>query len=453
MNFIQVIDQSGWLIYLLTSPFFLFITPSISWVLLLPPLLWIISLVNGEILLPITPINSIILLLSFQILISLYATYNIAISLPKISGLLFSIALFFALIKLSKRKSGLFIGILIFALSGIVIGVLGLFGTSWATTKLTILNPLYDLIPKLANFIPTIVSGFHPNEVAGALIWILPLWIVLFCWLVLRAKKIIFKIKVTSYILILFAFMLIVLLMGAVLFLTQSRSAYLGFGISAIFTLIFVLQGKLRWVFIAFLLISIVLFLQFGSISQIMNWVSNFLPDSNLPVSAFALDTLNGREKIWSRAIIAIQDFSFTGMGMNTFRFLVHRLYPLSPTVADVAPKDFGHAHNELLQSALDLGIPGLIAFIGINISLVWMSFSNIIKLRKPIRRKNPSQVIAPRDFYWVISLGLLSGFLAHFFYGVTDAISLGAKPGVVFWIMLALITVIYTKNQRHEFS
>lgn len=451
--FLRYTDRFAWLIYLFASPFFLFITPRISWIMLLIPLLWVISIASGEKVLPVTPLNSIFLLLSIQMLVSLYATYDIAISLPKISGLLFSIALFFALIRFSKSKNGLLVSVVIFAFSGIAIGVLGLFGTAWATTKLTILNPLYDLIPKLADFVPALIAGFHPNEVAGALIWVLPFWTILFFWLVLRAKRIIIKIRFIPYLLILLTSLCAVLLMGGVLFLTQSRSAYLGFGIGLILTLILVFKGKWRWIFVALLLVSIFLLLNFSSINQIMSWVSHFLPESNIPVSAFALDTLNGREKIWSRAIIAIQDFSFTGMGMNTFRYLVQRLYPLSPVIANVAPKDLGHAHNEFLQSALDLGIPGLIAFLGFNIFMFWMSISSIIKLRKPSRRKTTSQSIPAREFYWICSLGLLGGFLAHFLFAITDAISLGAKPGVIFWIMLAIITVIFSKNQRHEFS
>ena len=59
---------------------------------------------------------------------------------------------------------------------------------------------------------------------------------------------------------------------------------------------------------------------------------------------------------------------SFTGMGMDTFRSVVNVLYPLQIISAGSPIKDIGHAHNEFLQAALDLGIPGLIAFISIYI-------------------------------------------------------------------------------------
>ncbi len=45
-------------------------------------------------------------------------------------------------------------------------------------------------------------------------------------------------------------------------------------------------------------------------------------------------------------------------MGLNTFREVVFLIYPIgvSPTY------NLGHAHNFFLQTALDFGVPGLIA-------------------------------------------------------------------------------------------
>jgi len=73
---------------------------------------------------------------------------------------------------------------------------------------------------------------------------------------------------------------------------------------------------------------------------------------------------LDGRVEIWSRAIYGIRDFSFTGMGLGTFRHIVPMVYPLFSVSPDL---DVGHAHNELLQAGVDLGIPGLIAFIALQ--------------------------------------------------------------------------------------
>jgi hypothetical protein len=40
--------------------------------------------------------------------------------------------------------------------------------------------------------------------------------------------------------------------------------------------------------------------------------------------------------------------------------------------------------------------------------------------------------------------LGLGGGLFAHLIFGLFDAISLGAKPGIFFWMLLGLITGLY---------
>jgi predicted lipid-binding transport protein (Tim44 family) len=45
--------------------------------------------------------------------------------------------------------------------------------------------------------------------------------------------------------------------------------------------------------------------------------------------------------------------------------------------------------------------------------------------------------------------IGLGGGLLAHLLYGLTDAVSLGAKPGILFWILLGLITALHKQTQE----
>ena len=53
--------------------------------------------------------------------------------------------------------------------------------------------------------------------------------------------------------------------------------------------------------------------------------------------------SLDSRVEIWSRALYALQDFPFTGVGLGTFRRVVNLLYPLFLVPPDV---DIAHAHN-----------------------------------------------------------------------------------------------------------
>ena len=42
------------------------------------------------------------------------------------------------------------------------------------------------------------------------------------------------------------------------------------------------------------------------------------------------------------------------------------------------------------------------------------------------------------------MAVGLGAGLLAHLLFGMTDAVALGAKPGILFWMLLALIVCLW---------
>jgi hypothetical protein len=114
-----------------------------------------------------------------------------------------------------------------------------------------------------------------------------------------------------------------------------------------------------------------------------------------------------------------IHDSPYTGIGLNTFPWVMDRFYPgflLGPEV---------HAHSFLLQTGADFGLPGLLA-------LVWLLVAFAFALGGAYRgATNPSS-------QWLcLALGTgLTGFLA---FGTIDAITLGAKPGLAFWVLLGL--------------
>src|SRR5205823_5167280 len=74
-------------------------------------------------------------------------------------------------------------------------------------------------------------------------------------------------------------------------------------------------------------------------------------------------DNLVVRIQVWQSALHAIADYPLTGIGVDTFRRLMPFRYP-----AAVVPDsyDIGHAHNQLLQAALDLGLPGLVGYLAL---------------------------------------------------------------------------------------
>jgi O-antigen ligase len=134
-------------------------------------------------------------------------------------------------------------------------------------------------------------------------------------------------------------------------------------------------------------------------------------------------------------------------MGMNTFRKVVHALYPIFNISPDF---DFGHAHNEFLQVGLDLGFPGMIAFISIYI----ISFLMLIQIWKPlslVEKESRCQELYDPDLIRALVIGLGCGLFAHLLFGMLDAISLGAKPGIFFWMLLGLITGLYKNVVEYD--
>jgi putative inorganic carbon (HCO3(-)) transporter len=91
---------------------------------------------------------------------------------------------------------------------------------------------------------------------------------------------------------------------------------------------------------------------------------------------------------------------------------------------------DIAHAHNQFLQVGVDLGIPGLIAYIAIWLGLVGMLQQSWQLANEPLSR--------------LFIVGFTASLVASFVFGLTDTVALGAKPGFMFWFLLGLITGHY---------
>ncbi len=436
--------------------------------------------------------SGVLLLMALMVLVSLWATFDMAYSLPKIIGMVLGLGVFFAVAREGERVRGWWLSLLAFLGIGLGIAVLGVFGTNWFTSKFAFLNPIIVRLPKLITGLQGAESGFHPNEVAGALIWVLPVMMavsvalvaLLFRWKeggntspqsTRRTQRKGVKAQRESgkkaedgvdrrdklhgwrLVLVTILCLLATFFVGAVFLLTQSRGGYIGLALTLPVLILIALPRRGRWYSLIILTVLVVLlgFVIASRWEAVRTWVAG----SDLAADpALSLNSLQGRLEVWSRAIYGIQDFPFTGMGMNAFRRVVPVLYPLFLVSPDV---DIGHAHNEFLQAGLDLGIPGLIAFIALYIGAFWM-LADIWKAaapRSPLpapRSPLPapgspltehcSLVTGHSSLTRSLTLGLGGGLLAHLLYGLTDAVALGAKPGVLLWMLLGLIAGLHAQ-------
>jgi putative inorganic carbon (HCO3(-)) transporter len=195
---------------------------------------------------------------------------------------------------------------------------------------------------------------------------------------------------------------------------TGSRSALLGLMAAA-------LSGAaLAWPRARWLVAGIGLFLVVAVILISVQGLAARESQNSALTSAY---TLRQRLAIWEAALPVVADFPYTGTGMNGFRRILPLFYPESGTLEG---QEIPHAHNQLLQAALDLGLPGLVAYLAIWLLVPVVVWRGWRATRDPQRR--------------ALIAGLGLSLLAGFVFGFTDAVALGAKPGVLFWTALGLL-------------
>ncbi len=359
---------------------------------------------------PVTPFNGALFLFMLMLPVAVWASAFPDLSLPKLTGLILGLAAFRAVAFFVHDRRRLFWALAAFLMVGLGIWAVGFLGTGWPA-KFPVLAPLVRRLPRALLALPgSPDAGINANQLAGALVLYIPIAVSLTVgWL--RERR--------------FVAALVALIIGglfaATLVLTQSRSGWIG-GVAGMIGLSVLAAWSMGRKFgrvLALALLSAAIIAVVVLVAIRPDILGSFLGTARDPEGEISLA---GRPEIWSRALYAIQDFSFTGTGLGTFRRVVHLLYPLFMISPDI---DIAHAHNIFLQVALDVGLPGLIAYL----ACLWLACE--------IAWRSARQGSAALRG---LALGLLAGLIALHIYGLTDAIALGAKPGLAFWLALGLI-------------
>ncbi len=346
-----------------------------------------------------TSIDWPVCLLVLMIPITFYATSDCFLTFMAVSRLLAGLALVYGFANWAKR--GAHVTLLAF---GLVWGGLGLalaapISVGWFTDVKPFVIPghIYALFPTLAN------NTIHPNMLAGALVMLLPFPVALLLMdpsadlpsVVELVPHVVARILDRRW----FRYLscgAATLLMVTMLVLTKSRGGWIA--ACVILLLIFTYRWRyFLWVGLIGL-VGIELLVWRGYLPVLLDRIS----------SSGVISGWQGRLEIWSRALYMIQDFPFTGIGANTFNAIVDTFYPFF--LAELSNK-VGHAHNLLLQIAVDLGLPGLIAFLSIVI-IACLGGLNSIRL---YRRVNNNAL----ELLTLAGIVSLVGMLVH---GMLDA-------------------------------
>lgn len=399
----------------LLTPFFLFPSGIKVLVLLTLPVFFILNKWEKGYFFHRTPFDSEIFLILIMMLVTEYATFDLSFTLPKLSGLLFHITVFYIVVDVIRLRQGLYRSLRLFFLLGIGISGVGLLGTDWLFKNETI-SGFLRLLPKIIQGLPGAETGIGPNELAGTLLWFFPV-----AFGILMSKK---DSERT------FSRFFLWLVFGTTLFvfvLTQSRGGWIG-GIIALVFIGAVLNKVIRWLTGAGVIVLV------GVVNYVgLSAVKELLVSDTVEGMVGSLGSLGFRIEVWRAALWGIADFPFTGMGLGTFRRVSRVLYPMNVSPSFEIP----HAHQQFLQVALDLGVPGLIAYIAIWLGagyLLWYTWRT-----------------TEDAFIKSVTLGVSGALLGFFVFGLTDTIALGSKPGVFLWWLFALSVGVYQQTVKKE--
>jgi len=396
--------------------------PAVAWMGI--ALVWLARWWMTGIVLPRTRLDLPIFLLVVMLPVSLWVTIDIRASLPKVDGILLGVIFFYAVVRQISTRRDLDSAMIWLVIVCIAIAFAGLIGTDWAQGKILAASWVYDSLPRFIQGIPrSIAGGFNRNGVGGTLTLTIPLLASIVAsgeWRVARQSIITHHAsRLTRWfpILVIVAFLFSL----ATLALTQSRGGILG---AAIGLLAVAIWRDRRW---AWLVLVGVL----GVLALVALGYGNTLVDFLLRMDAKS-GTLASRIEVWQRGVMMVRDFPLTGIGIGTYNTVAHLMYPFFIA----APEEVvAHAHNNFLQVAVDFGIPGLLAWVGLLVG--WL-----VGLVRGYRATNDLGVRA-------LLAGIGFGMLAHQIFGLTDAFILGTKPGVLLWVYFALVIVIELKSGR----
>lgn len=210
-----------------------------------------------------------------------------------------------------------------------------------------------------------------------------------------------------------------------VIFLTQGRGAWLALAI------VIPLLLMLRWPRLVWLAPPLLA----AAIAAVW-WQGPALLD--LLATSTATTGIAERVEIWQRALYIMRDFPFTGVGIGTFARVVPVLYPWLLVPAEVVIPD---AHNLPLQVAVDLGLPGLVLWLVLQIGV-------LVLMVRLLRGQ-------PRPLHRALAAGVLVSMVAMHVAGLFGAVNWGVKPAFLPWIIAALGVLLYrraavaTESQR----
>lgn len=334
-----------------------------------------------------TPADWPIAALALMGLLSLAVTARSDLTGPQVGRLLLGMAFYYELINWAVSRQRLELVALGLVGAGTVLALGAPLGVDWALAQLK-----FSFIPAgvYERFVLLGEDTINPNVMAGYLALLLPCVLApaLFSWSQIQLWRRGLHAGAAT-------------LMAGVLLLTQSRAGVVAVAVGLL--VIMLLRWRRAWPLAA------------GAAALALGAGAWLLARLGVSVSTGGLAE---RVEVWSRGWYMVQDFAFTGIGMGSFPYVTERFYPL------VLQETLPHSHNLLLQVAVDLGLPGLFA---------WLATLSLVSLAA--WRAYSASDGAGDDWLAGFAAGLLGAQAAMLAHGMFDAVTWGmVRPSLLIW-------------------
>jgi putative inorganic carbon (hco3(-)) transporter len=227
------------------------------------------------------------------------------------------------------------------------------------------------------------------------------------------------------------------------IFLSFSRATWLSLILALAFFSVLQLNIKFRWILIAGFAVFGIIYLNYDNIMMKLeknkqessaHFVEHIQSISNIKTDASNLERINR----WKAAMRMFEDHPVFGTGPGTYQFL-YAPYQKSKdrTIISTNAGDMGNAHSEYITPLVERGIPGLLFFLGIIISV----YITGIRTYKRIQDKEMKLMIAL----------MLSGLFSYLMHGFMNNFLDTEKASMIFWGSIAIITRISIQSKVND--
>jgi O-antigen ligase len=339
------------------------------------------------------------------------------VSKPKFLGVVLGVMVARVIVLAVRTRAQLWIAVVLYFVVAAGLLALGALGTNWGWgSKIAWIAERLSQVPIYIR-VPGLELGVNPNALGGTILLVYPL-LACVCLALVRTwpGRSVPPLAIAAALTMLCAVTIL-------LVLTQSRTSWVSLLVTGT-VLAGVWMRHKRWVWVVAVCAVLILI-------GIVKPIQRLAEESRAGQTTTSL----GRVDLWRKGVVDLKRSPWVGIGLNVFRTTT-KVAPRPPGPRGVS--EIAHVHNVFLQTALDVGLVGLAAYL----LLLVLAMGLCLRI-----------LAAPDVVHRLLALGLMGNLIAMHLFGLTDAIVLGAKVGVFFWWTLGLVAALDRLERRHGSS